>query len=102
MIVVSRDSSAVMLSMDIEYGEASVAGFSATFVELSDAIGQDFKTVWGYKNLRAFANQDYSSGKGIVRLYGWSDDLIEPLVEWTGKEGSQMGEYVWIGEDTLL
>ena len=102
MIVISRDQSAVQLVMDIVYGEGSVIGFISTFYDLSDQIGQDFKTVKGYKNLRAFANEDYDSGKGIVRLYTWSENTGEAIIEWVGDEGSRLGEYVWIGEDTLL
>ena len=102
MIVISRDQSAVQLVMDIVYGEGSVIGFISTFYDLSDQIGQDFKTVKGYKNLRAFSNEDYDSGKGIVRLYTWNENTGEAIVEWVGDEGSRLGEYVWIGEDTLL
>ena len=75
--------------MDIVYDEdESVFGFNSTFVNLSNQVGQEFKTVTGYKNYRAFANPDYDNGKGLVQIYHWTGTTGERLALWIGDEGN--------------
>ena len=82
----TNDQIGVQIVMDIVYDDEGVQGFDSTFVNLSDQIGQEFKTVIGYKNYRAFANLDYDNGKGLVQIYKWTGSTGERLALWTGDE----------------
>ena len=102
--VIDKSQEVTMLLIDIEYNPdtAGVEKFASSEISLSDQIGQEFQTVTGYKNLRAFANPDYDIDKGIVRIFNWSGATGEVLFTWIGQNGTRLGEYVWIGEDTLI
>ena len=79
-----------------------VEKFEATDIDLSELIGREFQTVTGYENFRAFADPDYDTGRGIVRVYTWYGASGEAVFEKVGDDESRFGEHVWIGQETRI
>ena len=71
---------------------------------MTDQIGEKFKDVTGYKNYRVFSNWNYERDRGMVRIYhDLRDGDGKYLHEWIGQEeDAKIGEFTWIGEDTLI
>ena len=84
------ESGEYMIDMDVEFIES---GWSSILM----------KNIVGHGNLRVFSDFmlfERNNGRVVVYEGGTTQDFI--LHEWIGDPEAKIGEYLWIGEDSVL